>query len=379
MTIAFSSALSIRMQSCLVPVTLKSSKIIFPNHCIRPFISQIGNYRSSNMIHNIHNTNSLVPHLLPNLKPSYVSFLSKKTVVIPLHKISQEVQDSSTNLYRSDLTVFFLALLCIWGIAKLMGGNDTEPAKTKDLEHPLSEDELLILARKFNLDPRKVDLDTVSTKSYRDALEMACCKKVLNDCRNGKWEEILSVKSLVERLRYTCERPLFHTILLEGNQACILQFIKNKVCLLERDGEGNLPLHIAAKMGHTFLIPDLLQENDIFSQNYKNIGALGLSVCNGHIATFDKLLNYIPKTERKNALDKAKVLHLCVEYKQLGMLNHLLTAYPETKELILQRRDGISPYSLAQQAGYSKIISLLDKNKPLPPITPIIRKDSPKT
>ena len=92
--------------------------------------------------------------------------------------------------------------------------------------------------------------------------------------------------------RSLTKQPLIHGVIERKDLRFCQILIQDGFHVNSRDNSGNLPIHVAAQVGDSIIMGQLIKSNaTINSKNYANQGPLHLAVINGHKEVFDILMS----------------------------------------------------------------------------------------
>ena len=98
------------------------------------------------------------------------------------------------------------------------------------------------------------------------------------------------------------EKPLIHYVIERKDLSFCEILIKHRFDVNSRDDSGNLPVHVAAQVGDSPIMKQLIQSNPatINATNYANQAPLHLAAKSGHKKLFDLLQSFDANDFRDN-------------------------------------------------------------------------------
>ena len=126
--------------------------------------------------------------------------------------------------------------------------------------------------------------------------------------------------------RSLTKQPLIHCVIERKDLRFCQILIKDGFYVNSRDNSGNLPVHVAAQVGDSVIMGQLIKCNaTINAKNYANQGPLHLATKNGHKEVFDILMSRdiddfrdsFGKTAKEYALEHGYYDKFYVEYFSL--------------------------------------------------------------
>ncbi|XP_022132068.1 ankyrin repeat-containing protein BDA1-like [Momordica charantia] len=144
--------------------------------------------------------------------------------------------------------------------------------------------------------------------------------------------------------------PPLHVAALLGHTDFIDQIIQQKPRLArERDSNGSSPLHLAAAKGHLEIVRLLLRvEADMcLLGNAQGWNPLQLAAANGRVDALEELVGARPEAARTAVDHGGNALHLCVKNNQLEALKVLVHAIDDKDFLNAKDDSGCSILHLA--------------------------------
>ena len=120
------------------------------------------------------------------------------------------------------------------------------------------------------------------------------------------------------------EKPLIHYVIERKDLRFCEILIKHRFDVNSRDDSGNIPVHVAAKVGDSLIMKQLIQSHPtiINATNYTNQAPLHLAAKSGHKKVFDILKSfgandfrdYDGKTAEDYAREQGYYSRLYIEY-----------------------------------------------------------------
>ena len=122
------------------------------------------------------------------------------------------------------------------------------------------------------------------------------------------------------------EQTLIHCVIERKDLIFCKTLITDGFNINSRDDSGNLPVHVAARVGDNLIMEQLIKSDAaVNATNYANQAPLHLAAKNGHKEVFDVLKRFdvddftdvFSKTAEDYALEHGNYDRLCVEYLPL--------------------------------------------------------------
>jgi len=258
-------------------------------------------------------------------------------------------------------------------------------------------DKLEVLTQTLNLSlPNKNEGESFG--DWYKRCEQFCFDQVFQLVLNQEWTLINRLdENALSHLTDKWNRSLLIATVQEASTASVHKLIEKRIALLRRDEDGNTPLHIAAEMGRSDLIPKLsnlyhettnkreetalhvaikqgqiacikallnhgAKQTSCCKWNEKLLDPIALSVACGEREAFDTLVNNMAYSDIQQEIKGVgNLLHLAISTGKFPMLRHLLCEYDETKNLINKGDSDLkrSPLSLAAYLGDLEAIQFL--------------------
>lgn len=246
-------------------------------------------------------------------------------------------------------------------------------------------------------------LATIFNKSVQknEAAHQEAFEWVVSACREGQWDVLEQGKELIKKLAPYWGISLLSHAIVQGETVWTEALIRRQIDVHSEDAEGNTSLHSAAKMGACDLIEKLHVINidtlnrkqqtplhvaiqwgqhqfvaaliqkganvnhpiPVGEGNFIILDGLGFAVMRGEMQCIDELI----KSEQCRLTFPYKgigsVLHVAIQFHQLGSLRHLLSKYKPQLAIELCNHDDLTPVSFAAALGEHEAVEVLHSYK----------------